>query len=195
MNMNAITASLKSLLPKVKEQTEIIRSTLVNLRRQREKLEAERFALSKVPILKNDYLALMHAEIDAHADAFAASVARKIARQQFPTERSGQAVHSYANGRLSLALAHRPEDGSLFGRIVGSFDLKFDRCCFLFRDGMKDALARAFELAEWDFEGETPRPLAKLRAEHERLSAAIAELERQERELVEQAEEIGVSVK
>ncbi|NCT66371.1 MAG: hypothetical protein GXC76_01875 [Rhodanobacteraceae bacterium] len=186
--------SLKALLPQVKEQTEIIRATLADLRRQRAGLEAELSALLRVPMRKDDYLALVHAEVDAYADDFAKGVARKLEREQDPPEKRGESTHRFANGRLSLALSHRPENGYLFGCLVGSNDLKFDRWAFLFRDAMKDALSGAFALARWEWEGETVRPLPELRAEHDRLSAAIAELQRQERELIEQAAEIGVSV-
>jgi hypothetical protein len=197
MNFNFDFASLKKALSSLGKHTEDIRSTLASIRERIDSLKAEQKALRARPVTREDWLNMCLAHIDNTADAQAKELGIRL---------HGYAGHSGPFGPNCRADAadYVLRAGNSMGGTFPLFDsfqgLQSDPpfsqnfACLILRDNLKEAVRKAFEEHEERWCLRDTIPSAEAFARLDAIKAELAELERQEMEIVSQAEALGVDV-
>lgn len=192
--MSEAMNALKNLMPAMRESAAVIRRELAALNGRIDQLQAERVALLKQPITREDYAALIHADIDRLADGYRDLTASKMLARMSLDAKPGEPADVQTAMRFP-----RVGFSSLAGGLrdpVRDFDgepLSQGAATFLFRDDMKRAATEAVNaIKKWPFPN--AKPLGDSLARIAQIDAELVDLKAQRTEVVDQSGELGLDV-
>jgi hypothetical protein len=154
--------SLKALLPQVRQQTDQVRQTIVDLRDRLKNLATEREALMRQALSREDYITVVHADIDRVAELMRDRFVKQYT--QFVTAAKHNAAAAATVDRAAAVIrdsGKRNKSGQdCFGSPTTIQSAMADggmmtqsTAFFLFRDEIKRASAEAIEAVEpWPLE-------------------------------------------
>ena len=192
--MSEAMKSLKSLMPAMREHAAVIRRALAGLNVRIDQLQAERVELLKQPITREDYAALIHADIDRLADGYRELAAGRMRELMGPDAKPC----APANVQTALGFANRAVS-SVYGSLRSPFN-DFDGeplpqavATFLFRDEMKRGATEAVNaIKKWPFPN--AKPLGDSLARMAQIDGELADLKAQRAEFVDQSGALGLDV-
>lgn len=183
---------LRGIMPQLNELTATLKVALVDVRERKAKLDAERNELFLVPMRKEDYLALLHADIDARAESALQLAVRKLEQEQTPS--GNQRGPFKYRGLFGIMTKARLGEIYLVPSILMlSTADPFNDNCFLHGDAYKAAITRAVDRLDWPY-ASSARPLQELKQAHDRLTSEIDALTAEETEIISQAAGLGIAV-
>ncbi|MBN4939754.1 hypothetical protein JY409_17065 [Stenotrophomonas maltophilia] len=204
--MSLVTQSIdaiKNLLPSVSEGRAKLQAAYEEVRACQKTLNAERDILLKLPLAKDDLVAVMHAEIDAAADDYLKMASEKL--------RDDLIVRGSPAGRPSPKLCVGDVDGTrkyFRGRMLGQLrmatghseytsdnpgdPLTQQAATFLFRDEMKRAAAQVVGAVQYPFPN--AKSLAEVRARLGEIDSELNSLQGLRAEVEAQARALGVTL-
>jgi septum formation topological specificity factor MinE len=169
---------------KLKKSLDGVTAAIKELQKTVEKKRAEYERLASLPAPREEVLEALCAYVDVEAQEFPQNLANQIKNRVI----NGSDMARLRNGQqhLGIVLARRhPEVHPTLNDCQGSL-------LFLLRDPIKKALSQA--VAEMPWAEETAPPRAERERQLEKLDREIATLEKQEKELLEQAAGLGIRV-
>ncbi|MBN4938075.1 hypothetical protein JY409_08485 [Stenotrophomonas maltophilia] len=204
--MNLVTQSIdaiKNLLPSVSEGKAKLQAAYEEVRGCQKALNAERDSLLKLPLAKDDLIAVMHAEIDAAADGYLKMAAGKLRddivaqdsseKQRSPkvcvgdVERTRKHFRGRMLGQLRMATGYSDYTGD-----NPTDPLTQHAATFLFRDEMKRAAAQVVEAMQYPFPD--AKSLVEVRARLSEIDSELASLGVLRGELEAQAKALGITL-
>ncbi|WP_164153142.1 hypothetical protein [Stenotrophomonas maltophilia] len=204
--MSLVTQSIdaiKSLLPSVSEGRAKLQAAYEEVRGCQKTLNAERDSLLKLPLAKDDLIAVMHAEIDAAADGYLKMAADKL-RDDIVARDSSASQHSPKVCVGDIDRTRKHFRGRMLGQLrmaTGYSEYTGDNptdsltqhaATFLFRDEMKRAAAQVVEAMQYPFPN--AKSLVEVRARLIEIDSELASLGVLRGEVEAQAKALGITL-